>query len=132
MKYLILIMVLLDFAIVAGVFSIALHLWLIILLNWVNLTIPQVVGITACLVWALSFLFNAKLWALKKAAIIGVGAAIIGVGSVLSTLVIAQKDCAKCTVDTFIMTIAVIGSICIAATLTQGVVAYLIKKENGK
>lgn len=129
-KYLI--MVLLDFAIVAGVFSIALHLWLIILLNWVNLTIPQVVGITAFLVWALSFLFNAKLWTLKKAAIIGVGAAIIGVGSVLSTLVIAQKDCAKCTVDTFIMTIAVIGSICIAATLTQGVVAYLIKKENGK
>ena len=122
-KYLI--MALLDLAIVAGVFSIALHLWLIILLNWVNLTIPQVVGITACLVWALSFLFNAKLWTLKKAAI-------IGVGSVLSTLVIAQKDCAKCTVDTFIMTIAVIGSICIAATLTQGVVAYLIKKENGK
>jgi hypothetical protein len=119
-------MALLDLAIVAGVFSIALHLWLIILLNWVNLTIPQVVGITACLVWALSFLFNAKLWTLKKAAIIGVGSV------VLSTLVIAQKDCAKCTVDTFIITIAVIGSICIAATLAQGVVAYLIKKENGK
>ena len=119
-KYLI--MALLDLAIVAGVFSIALHLWLIILLNWVNLTIPQVVGITACLVWALSFLFNAKLWTLKKAAI-------IGSGFVLATLLIAGTDCLKCTVHTFITAIAVMGVICIAAVLAQVVVAKLINRD---
>jgi len=122
-KYLI--MALLDLAIVAGVFSIALQVFLIVILDWSEITNLQLTGLTMGLIGMLNILYNSELWTLKKAAI-------IGVGSVLSTLVIAQKDCAKCTVDTSIITIAVIGSICIAATLTQGVVAYLIKKENGR
>ena len=122
-KYII--MQLLDLAIVTGVFSISLHLVLIMLLNWANLTIPQVVGITACLVWSLSFLFNSKLWTLKKAAV-------IGAGFVLATLLIAGTGCLKCTVHTFITAIAVMGVICIAAVLAQVVIAKLISRDRAQ
>lgn len=118
-------MQLLDLAIVTGVFSISLHLVLIMLLNWANLTIPQVVGITACLVWSLSFLFNSKLWTLKKAAV-------IGAGFVLATLLIAGTGCLKCTVHTFITAIAVMGVICIAAVLAQVVIAKLISRDRAQ
>ena len=122
-KYLI--MVLLDLVIAIGVLSITLHLSLILLLNWANLTITQLVGIAASLIWAVNFLVNIKLGVLSEAAV-------ISVVFVLTTLFIAGTGCIECTVDTFIMAIAIMGSICIAATLTQGVVAHLIKKENGK
>lgn len=119
-KYLI--MQLLDLAMISGVFSISLHLILVMLLDWANLTIPQVAGITICLIWILRFLFNSKLWALKKAAV-------IGSGFVLATLLIAGTDCLKCTVHAFITAIAVMGVICIAAVLAQVVVAKLINRD---
>lgn len=75
-------MQLLDLLIVVGVFSISLHLVLTMILNWANLTVPHVMGITVCIVWALRFLYNSKLWVLKKAAV-------IGSGFVLATLFIA-------------------------------------------
>lgn len=122
-KYLI--MGLLDLLIVTTVFSISLHLVLIMLLDWANLTIPHIVGITVCTVWALSFLFNSKLWALKKAAV-------IGSGFVLATLLIAGTGCLKCTVHAFITAIAVMGVICIAAILAQVVIAKLISRDRAQ
>ena len=119
-KYLI--MVLLDLAIASGVLSITLHLSLILLLNWANLTTTQLVGITAYLIWAVSFLVNIKLGMLNRAVV-------ISVGFVLTTLFIAGTDCIECTVDTFIMAIAIMGSICITAILLQVVVAKLISND---
>ena len=118
-------MKLLDLAIVTGVFSISLHLSLVMLLDWANLTIPQIVGITVCMIWSLNFLFNSELWTVKKAAV-------IGSGFVLATLFIAGTDCLKCTVHTFITAIAVMGVICIATVLAQVVVAKLISRDRAQ
>lgn len=122
-KYLI--MQLLDLAIVIGVFSISLHLSLVMLLDWANLTIPQIVGMTIYMIWSLNFLFNSKLWAVKKATV-------ISSGFVLATIFIAGTDCIECTINTFIMAIAIMGSICITAILAQVVVAKLINRDKAQ
>ena len=116
---------LLQLTIVAGVCCMALQVFLIVILDWSEITNLQLTGLTMGLIGMLNILYNSELWTLKIAAL-------SSAGFVLSSLYLVSDKDVKFCISTLITGIVVIGAGTILAVLLKLAVAHLIKKENGR